>query len=91
MTGPVQDPGVAGGPVLAVTGRCGGSNQACSFRVHPAAAGAGTRPRRRGPAGVLLLRPVTILRRNSWGAGNNGPASTATASSFLNAAGTIGG
>jgi len=39
MTGPVQDLGVARGRMLAVTGRCGGSNRARSFRVHPAAAG----------------------------------------------------
>jgi len=30
VTGPAQDLGMAGGRVPAVTGRCGGSDQACS-------------------------------------------------------------
>jgi hypothetical protein len=37
--GPVQDLGVAGDRVLAVTGRCGDAGRACSFRVYSAAAG----------------------------------------------------
>ncbi len=39
--GPVQDLGVAGDRVLAVTGKCGDGGGACSFRVYSAAAGAG--------------------------------------------------
>lgn len=37
--GPVQDLAAAGDRVLAVTGRCGASGGACSFRVYSAAAG----------------------------------------------------
>jgi hypothetical protein len=37
--GPVQDLGVSGDRVLAVTGRCGVDYPACSFRVYAAAAG----------------------------------------------------
>ncbi len=37
--GPVQDLGVAGDLLLAVTGRCGVDYPACSFRVYSAAAG----------------------------------------------------
>jgi hypothetical protein len=53
-------------------------------------------PEAEQPARYRNLQDVAALqlrggRDRRRGAGNNGPVSTATASSFLNAAGTIGG
>jgi len=63
--GPVQDLGMAGDRVLAVTGRCGDGGWSCSFRVYsaaagsddwravPGAAGTGVRPARLAVSGGL--------------------------------------